>query len=157
MSEKESKNSSYLSFKLGKEIFAANVDSTIKILQLSEITKVPNAPSNMKGVINHHGNVLPVVDLNQTLGLPETEYSKNTCIIILSIKNTIDQLVVGAIVDEVLNVEEVNIDQISEPPSLRKNSNKSYISGVFKKDETFIMILNIDNIFSEFNLENQIN
>ena len=77
----ESTNSSYLSFRLGKEVFAANVGSTLKILQLADITKVPNTPPNMKGVINHHGNVLPVVDLNQTLGLPETEYTKSTSLL----------------------------------------------------------------------------
>jgi len=133
MSEKESTSNSYLSFKLGNEIFAANVGSTIKILQLSNITKVPNSPSNMKGVINHHGNVLPVVDLSQTLGLPETAYGKNTCIIILSVGSNSDQLVVGAIVDEVLNVETIKAEQISEPPSLGKKSTTNSISGVFKK------------------------
>lgn len=146
-------SNSYLSFRLGKEIFAAHVSKTIKILQLSDITKVPNAPSNMKGVINHHGNVLPVVDMNQTLGLPDTEYTKNTCIIILSVGNNDNEINVGAIVDEVLNVENINDDQISDPPSLGNKNSLDYISGVFKKDDSFIMILNINNIFKEINIE----
>ena len=73
MINNENTNNSYLSFRLGNEMYAAHVSNTLKILQLSEITKVPNAPSNMKGVINHHGNVLPVIDLNQTFGLDETQ------------------------------------------------------------------------------------
>jgi len=157
MANNNSESNSYLSFRLGKEIFAAHVSSTLKILQLSDITKVPNAPANMKGVINHHGNVLPVVDLNQTLGLPETEYGKNTCIIILSVGEDSDKSIVGAIVDEVLNVEDIIIDQISPPPSLGNNNAMDAISGVFKKDDNFIMILNIDNIFKEINFENQKN
>jgi len=155
MASNNSKSNSYLSFRLGKEIFAAHVSSTLKILQLSDITKVPNAPANIKGVINHHGNVLPVVDLNQTLGLPETEYGKNTCIVILSIGEDSDKSIVGAIVDEVLNVEDIVNDQISPPPSLGNNNAMDTISGVFKKDDNFIMILNIDNIFKEINFENQ--
>ncbi len=146
-------NNSYLSFRLGKEIFAAHVSRTVKILQLSDITKVPNAPSNMKGVINHHGNVLPVVDMNQTLGLSETEYTKNTCIIILSVGQDDNELNVGAIVDEVLNVENINDDQISDPPSLGNKNSLDHISGVFKKDDSFIMILNINNIFKEINIK----
>ncbi len=157
MANNNPESNSYLSFRLGKEIFAAHVSSTLKILQLSDITKVPNAPANIKGVINHHGNVLPVVDLNQTLGLPETEYGKNTCIVILSVGEDSDKSIVGAIVDEVLNVEDLIKDQISPPPSLGNNNAMDAISGVFKKDDNFIMILNIDNIFKEINFENQKN
>lgn len=146
-------SNSYLSFRLGKEIFAAHVSKTIKILQLSDITKVPNAPLNMKGVINHHGNVLPVIDMNQTLGLPNTVHTKNTCIIILSVGKDNNELNIGAIVDEVLNVENINDDQISDPPSLGNKNSLDHISGVFKKEESFIMILNINNIFKEINIE----
>lgn len=143
---------SYLSFRLGNEIYAANVSKTLKILQLSEITKVPNAPDNMKGVINHHGNVLPVIDLNQTFGLPETVKSNNTCIIILSVGDEKGQTNIGAIVDEVLNVEEINRDNISEAPSLG-NISLDHINGVYKKDEDFIMLLDIDKIFENINIE----
>lgn len=153
MTDENPANNSYLSFRLGKEIFAANVKRTLKILQLSDITKVPNAPANMKGVINHHGNVLPVVDMNQTLHLPETEYTNNTCIVILTVDSHDNEINVGAIVDEVLNVENINENQISAPPSLGNNNSLDHISGVFKKDDQFIMILNINNIFKKINLE----
>jgi len=154
MAINESTSSSYLSFRLGKEVFAANVSSTLKILQLADITKVPSAPPNMKGVINHHGNVLPVVDLNQTLGLPETEHTKSTCIIILSVGQDDNTYNIGAIVDEVLNVENIAPHQISDPPSLGSKNSLDHIIGVFKKEDSFIMILNINNIFKEINLEN---
>lgn len=154
MSNKEDKINSYLSFRLGKEIYAANVSRTIKILQLSEITKVPNAPTNMIGVINHHGNVLPVIDLNQTFRLSETEKTKNTCIIILSIgQQDNDQINIGAIVDEVLNVDEISNDDISDPPSLGKANSLEHICGVFKKGDKFIMILDVDKIFRDIVIE----
>ena len=150
----ENKINSYLSFRLGNEKYAANVSKTLKILQLSEITKVPNAPVNMKGVINHHGNVLPVVDLSQTFQLPETEVTQNTCIIILSVDQGNEVVNIGAIVDEVLSVSEISDDQISEPPSLGKTSSLDHIWGVFKKDEEFIMVLDIDKIFKDIILTN---
>ncbi|MFK5857078.1 MAG: chemotaxis protein CheW [Bacteroidota bacterium] len=146
-------NNSYLSFRLGKEIFATNVSCTLKILQMSDITKVPGSPANMEGVINHHGNVLPVVDLNHTLGLPRTEHTKSTCIIVLSIGKNDDLFNIGVIVDEVLNVENINFEQIKDPPSLGSKNSLDNVSGVYKNGETFIMILNINNIFNEINLE----
>ncbi len=149
--------SSYLSFKLGNETFAVNVNNTVKILQLSEITKIPNAPINMKGVINHHGNIIPIMDLNQTLSLPETEYGKNTCILILTVNKNNQQIYIGAIVDEVLNVEKITDEQISAPPSLGNKNTMDSISGVYKKDENFTMILSINAIFKEIILENQNN
>lgn len=150
----ENTNNSYLSFRLGNENYAAHVSRTLKILQLSEITKVPNAPPNMKGVINHHGNVLPVVDLNQTFGLPETEKTKNTCIIILTVDKGNEQINIGAIVDEVLHVDEINADQISEPPSIGKANSLDHISGVFKKNDDFVMILNISKLFEDIIIDN---
>lgn len=153
MTDNNNISNSYLSFRLGKEIFAAHVDRTVKILQLSDITKVPNSPPNMKGVINHHGNVLPVVELNKILGLDETEYTKNTCIIILSVGDNSNQFNVGAIVDEVLKVETINNEHISDPPTIGTNNSLRNVVGVFKKYNDFIMILDINNIFKEINLE----
>lgn len=152
MTDNISNMNSYLCFKLGKEFFAANVKSTLKILQLSEITKVPQAPSNMKGLINHHGNVLPVVDLNQTLELPITEASASSCIVILSVGTEKDNINIGAIVDEVLSVEEIYDENIKDPPSIGGNNKLDYIKGVFENKEQFVMILDIDKIFEDNNL-----
>ena len=146
-------NNSYLTFKLTNELYAICVSQTIKILQLSEITHVPNAPDSMKGVINHHGNVLPVIDLNQTLGMPETIRTKNTCIIILSVINQSKELNFGAIVDEVLTVERIDDEQISAPPTLGNSNPLEHIQGVFKKDDQFIMILNIPMMFNHMDIK----
>lgn len=143
------KLNSYLSFKLGNDTYAANVLNTIKILQLTDITRVPNSPNQLVGVINHHGNVLPVIDLKQALNLPETEVSNNTCIIILALDEEEESNNIGAIVDEVLNVEEVAPQNISDAPSLGSSNTLEHIAGVFKKDEEFIMILNIERILSD--------
>ena len=143
------KLNSYLSFKLGSDTYAANVLNTLKILQFTDITRVPNSPNQLVGVINHHGNVLPVIDLKQALNLSKTEVGDNTCIIVLALDNDGDASNIGAIVDEVLNVEEVEPNDISEAPSLGKANTLEHIEGVFKKDDEFIMILNIERILSD--------
>ncbi len=142
------KLNSYLSFKLGDDLYAANVSNTIKILQYTDITSVPNSPEQLVGVINHHGNVLPVIDLKQALKLSETKVTSNTCIIILAINDSEDSTTIGAIVDEVINVEEVDEKDISQAPSLGKENTLSHIAGVFKKNEEFIMILDIEEILN---------
>jgi len=154
MTDNTSNINSYLCFKLGNEFFAADVRSTLKILQLSEITKVPHAPTNMKGVINHHGNVLPVVDLNQTLELPISEVGSNTCIIIMSVGGEKETISIGAIVDEVLSVEEIADDSIKDPPTMGGNHKLDYIKGVFENNDLFVMVLDIDKIFENTSLQN---
>jgi len=152
MTEKKPNLISYLSFKLGKEVFAVNVQSTIKILQYSSITNVPQSPPNMKGVINNHGSVLPVFDLSQTLGLKEQQINKNTCILILSIKGQGQMSNVGAIVDEVLSVEDIPETDIKPPPSTGTKNNLTHINGVFNKNDNFVMILDVDSVFAGIDL-----
>lgn len=137
---------SYLCFKLGNDLYAANVKNTIKILQYTDITQVPNSPDQLVGVINHHGNVLPVVDLKKSLNLPETDVSSNTCILILSMDESDDSGNIGAIVDEVLKVEEINKSDMKEAPTIGKDKTLTHIEGVIKIDDEFVMILNTKEI-----------
>ena len=83
MSEETTAINSYLSFKLGKELFAAHVNNVLNILEMVKITEVPKAPEYMKGVINLRGNVLPVIDTRIKFGMSPTEYTVNTCILVL--------------------------------------------------------------------------
>src|SRR3954464_922925 len=76
---------SYLTFKLGDETFAANVSKVIEILEIPKITKVPRSPDFMRGVVNLRGNVLSVIDSRIKFGLPVTDDTVNTCIIVMNI------------------------------------------------------------------------
>ena len=95
--EKTSKINSYLTFKLGDEEFAAHVGKVLNILEMTKITTVPKAPDYLKGVINLRGAVLPVIDARIKFGMPEAEYTTNTCIIVLDIDLDGDSVHVGAI------------------------------------------------------------
>ena len=101
---------SYLSFKLGDELFAANVAKVLNILEMVKITKVPKAPEYMKGVINLRGNVLPVIDTRTKFGMTPTEFTKNTCILVLDIIVDGEDIQVGALVDSVQEVLEITED-----------------------------------------------
>ena len=141
---------SYLTFKLGEEVYAANVKNVVNIVELSKITKVPCAPEYMLGIVNLRGMVLPVIDARRKFGLPETEFTVNTCILVLDVIINNSSILVGALVDAVKEVIEIEITQITPPPTIGFNTNNYFITGVYKKTEEdiFIMILDMDTIFS---------
>lgn len=146
--ENLSKINSYLSFKLGDEEFAAHVGKVLNILEMTKITEVPKAPEYMKGVINLRGTVLPVIDTRIKFGMTATVYTTNTCIIVLDIEMDGETIQVGALVDAVQAVLEIDKNQIMPPPSIGSKYKSEFIEGVANVDEKFIMILNMDAVFS---------
>lgn len=146
--EKTSKINSYLTFKLGDEEFAAHVGKVLNILEMTKITQVPKAPDYLKGVINLRGAVLPVIDARIKFGMPEAEYTTNTCIIVLDIDLDGDSVHVGAIVDSVQAVLEIDNNHIMPLPTLGSRYKSEFIIGMSKIDEKFIIILNMDAVFS---------
>ena len=145
---------SYLSFRLSEEIFAANVYKVLNILEMRTITKIQQAPDYMKGVINLRGNVLPVVDLRIKFGLPITEITVDTCIIVLNINLDGGSIMVGALVDAVKEVLELNDEDIEPAPSIGTKYNANFIQGMYRVNENFVMILNIDHVFNTDELIN---
>lgn len=146
--EKSTKINSYLTFKLGEEEFAAHVGKVLNILEMTRITHVPKAPEYLKGVINLRGAVLPVIDARIKFGMPETEYTTNTCIIVLDIDLDGEPVHVGAIVDSVQAVLEIDNGQIMPLPTLGSRYKAEFIIGMAKVDENFVIILNMDSVFS---------
>jgi purine-binding chemotaxis protein CheW len=142
------KINSFLSFKLGEEEFAAHVGKVLNILEMMSITAVPKAPDYMKGVINLRGTVLPVVDTRIKFGMEPTVNTPNTCIIVLEVKIDEETIHLGALVDSVQAVIELDNNQILPPPTIGSKYKSEFIEGVVSIDNRFIMILNMDAIFS---------
>ncbi len=139
---------SYLSFQLGEEMFAADVSKVLEILELRPITRVPRAPSYMRGVINLRGSVLPVLDTRIKFGLPQKEDTIDTCIVVLNVVMEGEPLTLGALVDSVEEVLELTDADIEAPPTIGSKFNPEYLHGMVKMDENFIMVLNVDKVFS---------
>ena len=141
---------SFLSFKVGGEIFAANVTYVINILEMVSITKVPKTPEYMLGVINLRGSVLPLVDFRVKLGIENHEFTSNTCILVLSVHIDNNEYIVGAVVDSVQEVLEINNDEIDAPPIIQSGGISGFITGMYKlNDEKFLMILDINKILEK--------
>ena len=138
----------YLTFKLADEIFAFDVAKVREILEITTITKVPQTPDYMRGVINLRGSVVPVVDLRLKFGMAATESGVNTCIIIVEITLDGDTTVVGALADSVQEVVELEPGQIEPAPRIGTRLNTEFIKGMGKQNDRFIIILDIDKVFS---------
>jgi len=138
----------YLTFKLSDEIFAIDVSKVREILEFTSITKVPQTPEFMRGVINLRGSVVPVIDLRLNFGMECTEQTVNTCIIVVEVNLENELVVLGALADSVQEVVEMEPDKIEPAPHLGTKLNTDFIKGMGKIDNEFVMILDIDRVFS---------
>ncbi|MDY0300371.1 MAG: chemotaxis protein CheW [Trichlorobacter sp.] len=139
----------YLTFKLADEVFALDVAKVREILEYTSITKVPQTPEFMRGVINLRGSVVPVIDLRLKFGMAPTEQTINTCIIVVEVTLDGDTTVLGALADSVQEVVEMEPEQIEPAPHIGTRLNTEFIKGMGKHDDNFIIILDIDRVFSE--------
>ncbi len=138
----------YLSFHLDEEEFALDIGKVREVLDFTRVTKVPQAPDFIEGVINLRGAVVPVVDLKYKFGMRRTERTVNTRIIIGEVEIDGDCTVIGALADSVHEVMELEPDCIEPAPKLGTRLNTEFIRGMGKRDDDFIIILDIDRVFS---------
>ena len=138
----------YLTFKLQDEVFGLAIGKVREVLDFTTITKVPRTPEYMRGVINLRGSVVPVVDLHLKFDLEPTEKTVNTCIIIVEINMEGEITVLGALADSVQEVVELEPEQIEPAPKIGTKLNTEFIKGMGKKEEQFIILLDIDKVFS---------
>ncbi len=138
----------YLTFKIGEEVFALEVSQVREVLDMSHITRVPRAPDFMRGVINVRGSVVPVVDLRLKFGLTRTENTVDTRIVVMEISLDGESTVLGALADSVDEVIELEPTHIENPPRIGMRWRTEFIKGIGKRDEKFIIILDIDRVFS---------
>ena len=138
----------YLTFRLGEEVFALEITQVREVLDYTPITRVPRMPAFMRGVINLRGSVVPVVDLRLKFGMSATERTLNTCIIIAEVAIGGERTLLGALADSVQEVIDLEAGQIEPPPRLGTSIHAEFIRGMGKRDERFVIILDVDRVFS---------
>ena len=138
----------YLTFKLADEVFALDVAKVREILEYSKITKVPKTAEFLLGVINVRGSVVPVIDMRLRLGLSSVTPTVDTCIVVLEISIEGETVIVGALVDSVQEVFELESQMIEPAPRIGTRWKTEFIDGLGKRDDSFIMILNIEKLIA---------
>ena len=140
--------SQYLTFRLGEEVFALEISQVREVLDYTPVTRVPRMPAFMRGVINLRGSVVPVVDLRLKFGMAATERTVNTCIIIAEVVVGGERTQLGALADSVQEVIDLEPGQIEPAPRIGTSLDAAFIRGMGKRDERFVIILDIDKVFS---------
>lgn len=138
----------YLTYKLADEVFAFDISKVREVLDFTTITKVPKMPDFLCGVINLRGTVVPVVDLRLKFGMAKTDKTVDTCVIITEVNVDGEQTVLGALADSVQEVMDLGPDSIEPAPKIGTGLNTEFIKGMGKHNERFIIILDIDKVFS---------
>ena len=134
--------SQYLTFRLREEEYGLDILQVQEIKNYSRITPIPNTPAYIKGAMNLRGTVVPIVDLRQRFNMPAADYTHYTVIIVVNIGSRVVGLIVDA-VNDVLNVREQDCEP---PPSLGAGVDISFMSGLAKKDDRLITLLNIESL-----------
>jgi purine-binding chemotaxis protein CheW len=133
-------------FALAHEEYGVEVDKVRTIERMLPMTRVPKTPAFVKGVINLRGVVVPVIDLRGRFGLPEKEYTENSRIIIVNVK----EMEVGMIVDSANDVIDVDSDQIEQPPEIVGGIQAKYLRGVAKVGEgRLLIVLNLEEVLNK--------
>lgn len=138
----------YLTFTLADEVFSLDISRVREVLDYTIITRVPRTPEYMLGVINLRGSVVPVVDLRRKFGMEATGVTVNTCIIIVDASVNGSTTVLGLLADSVQEVIELGRESIMPPPRIGTKLDTGFISGMGRQDNRFIIILDIDRVFS---------
>lgn len=133
-----------VSFKIGEEEFGVEILKVQEINRVMEITRVPNAPEFVEGVINLRGRVIPVVNLRSRFGLERKPQDKDTRIVVVELTNK----VVGFVVDAVSEVLRIPQSLMEAPPPLVAGINAEYITAVGKLEGRLLILLDLDKVIS---------
>lgn len=145
----EADQNQYLTLDISDEELAVPVSNIREIIRHSKLTKMPMVPNFVEGVINLRGHVVPVINLAVKFGFDVKEKSPRTCIIIMDIAfNNDNSAVMGVMVDQVLQVIDIPDNDIEASPSLGGKIQTGFIKGMAKTEDGFIIILDVNQIFS---------
>jgi len=149
MSQDAIESNQYLTFILNGEVFGIATNRVLEVLDYCEITPVPQTANFLSGVINLRGSIVPVVDMHCKFSLPPSQRTVNSCIIIISIVIDDEPTSVGAMADSVCEVMDLDSAQIEAAPQMGTKLNTEFIRGMGKHNDEFIILLDIDKIFSQ--------
>lgn len=139
--------SQYLSFELAGELYGVDILRVQEIKGWTQVTRIPNTPEYMRGVLNLRGTVVPIIDMRMRFNLENTDYTATTVVIVLSVKSETGERVIGFVVDAVSDVLNVTPENMKETPDFGRAVNTEFISGLASIGENMVMLLDVDKLF----------
>lgn len=142
----------YLTFKLGDETYGLDTAQVYEITSVMNITRVPNTPNFLHGVVNLRGKIIPVIDLRVRLGLEPRARDERTSIIVTKTEHGGGESAIGIEVDAVSEVVQIAAECIDAPPPLGSETTLEFIQNIAKVEENIILILDADVVLGHGNL-----
>jgi purine-binding chemotaxis protein CheW len=143
-SESATDGRQFLTFNLGEELYGVDILRVQEIKGYTAVTKIPNTPSYIKGVLNLRGTIVPIVELRTKFGMPTIEYTMFTVIIVVVVK----EKVMGLVVDAVSDVLDIDKKDVQAPPNFGSRINVSFMNGIGKSGDKLVTLLDIDRMLS---------
>jgi purine-binding chemotaxis protein CheW len=138
-----------LTFVLGGETYGVDILRVQEIRGWSAVTKIPQAPPHVLGVLNLRGAIVPIVDLRTRFELERAEYTAVTVIIVLSVNSPAGRRDFGVVVDGVSDVVDVKADDVRPPPEMGAAAQMSYVRGLVTVAERMVVLLDIDRLIGD--------
>jgi purine-binding chemotaxis protein CheW len=139
----------YLTFGIDGDVFGVPVSRVREVLEYSKPTKLPKTADFLKGLINIRDVGIPVVDLRSRFGLPEIEATQDTAVLVIEIEGADGRVMIGAIADEVYEVIDIDDSKLEPPPRFGIKIDSHFINAIGKREDQFIIILDMDKAFSD--------
>jgi purine-binding chemotaxis protein CheW len=146
----------YLTFRLEDEDYGVDILRVMEIRGWEAVTRIPNAPAYVKGVLNLRGAIVPIFDMRQRLEMALKAYCKNTVVIVLKVIGMVNERHIGIVVDEVSDVLEIAPEQVRNAPQIGGGMPTEFITGVVDAAGKMVMLLDVDKLLNQ-GLESQIN
>jgi len=134
--------SQFLTFSLGDELYGVDILRVQEIKGYTAVTKIPNTPSHIKGVLNLRGTIVPIVELRTKFGMPTIDYTTFTVIIVVVVQDK----VMGLVVDAVSDVLDIEKKDIQSAPDFGNQADVTFLNGVGKFGDKLVSLLNIDRL-----------
>ena len=139
----------FLTFQLGEELYGVDILRVQEIKGYTTVTKIPNTPSYIKGVLNLRGTIVPIVELRTTFGMETIDYTMFTVIVVVVVRDRI----MGLVVDSVSDVLNIRQKDIQASPEFGTKVDVSFLNGIGKSGDKLVALLNIDRLLSESELQ----
>ena len=140
----------FLTFNLGEELYGVDILRVQEIKGYTAVTKIPNTPSHIKGVLNLRGTIVPIIELRTKFSMPTIDYTAFTVIIVVVVRDKVMGLVVDAVSD-VLNIDKKDIQP---PPQFGAKVDVSFLNGIGKSNDKLVALLDIDRLLLDDEMQN---
>ncbi|CUS31488.1 chemotaxis protein CheW [Candidatus Nitrospira nitrificans] len=135
----------FLTFQLGSELYGVDILRVQEIKGYTAVTKIPNTPPHIKGVLNLRGTIVPIVELRTKFGMPTIDYTMFTVIVVVVVKEKI----MGLVVDSVSDVLNIDKKDIQTPPQFGAKVDVSFLNGIGKSGDKLVALLDMDRLLSD--------